>query len=65
MAGFTCRLEHEDGTPADPPTLHTVVPNWQAGHTIPLGRDKTLRVIDVRVDSGGAVLVVERPPRGL
>jgi hypothetical protein len=65
MAGFSFKLEHEDGTPADPPTLHTAVPNWQAGDTIPLGRDKTLRVIDVRDDSDGAVLVVERPPRGL
>jgi hypothetical protein len=36
MAGFTFRLENEDGTPADPPTLHTAVPNWQAGDTIPL-----------------------------
>jgi hypothetical protein len=53
MAGFFFRLEHEDGTPADPPTLHTAVPNWQAGDTIPLGRDKTLRVIDVRDDSDG------------
>jgi hypothetical protein len=30
MAGFTFKLEHEDGTPADPPTLHAVVPNWRA-----------------------------------
>jgi hypothetical protein len=37
MAGFTYRLEHEDGTPADPPTFRTAVPNWQAGDTIPLG----------------------------
>jgi hypothetical protein len=36
MAGFTFRLEHQDGTPADPPTLHTAVPNWSAGDTIPL-----------------------------
>jgi hypothetical protein len=59
MAGFTFRLEHEDGTPADPPTLHTAVPNWRAGDTIPLCRDRTLRVIDVRDDSDGVVLVVE------
>jgi hypothetical protein len=38
------KLEHEDGTPADPPTLHTAVPNWSAGDTIPLGRDRILRV---------------------
>jgi hypothetical protein len=48
MAGFTYRLELEDGTPADPPPFETAVPNWRAGDTIPLGRDKTLRVIDTR-----------------
>jgi hypothetical protein len=25
---FTYKLEHEDGTPADPATLHTAVPMW-------------------------------------
>jgi hypothetical protein len=34
---FTFKLEHEDGTPANPPTLHTAVPNWRARETIPLG----------------------------
>jgi hypothetical protein len=48
MAGFTYRLELEDGTPADPPSLETAVPNWRAGDTIPLGRDRILRVIDTR-----------------
>ena len=48
MAGFTYRLELEDGTPADPPTFETAVPTWRAGDTIPLGREKTLRVIDAR-----------------
>jgi hypothetical protein len=45
---FIFKLEHEDGTPADPPRLDTAVPNWRAGDTIPLGQDKILRVIDVR-----------------
>jgi hypothetical protein len=58
MAGFTFRLEHVDGTPADPPTLHTVVPNWSPGDTIPLGPGRTLRVIDVRIEKKSAVLVV-------
>ena len=58
MTGFTFRLEHEDGTPADPPQLKTVVPNWEAGDKMSLGH-KTLRVIDVRDDTDGAVLVVE------
>ena len=46
---FTFKLEHEDGTPADPPVLQTAVPNWSAGDTIPMGR-KTLRVVAVRDD---------------
>jgi hypothetical protein len=44
---FAYRLELEDGTPADPPTLTSAVPNWRPGDTIPLGR-KTLRVVAVR-----------------
>ena len=28
---FTYKLEHEDGTPADPPTFRTAVPTWNAG----------------------------------
>lgn len=34
---FTFKLEHSDGTPADPPTLRSAVPNCQIGDTIPLG----------------------------
>jgi hypothetical protein len=34
---FAYRLEHEDGTPADPATFRTAVPNWKAGDVIPLG----------------------------
>jgi hypothetical protein len=54
MAGFTYRLEHEDGTPADPPTFHTVVPTWRAGDTI-------LRVVATRDDDADQppALVVE------
>jgi hypothetical protein len=57
---FTFKLEHEDGTPADPPTLQTAVPNWQAGDTIPLGADKMLRVVAIRDDDAdqAPVLVV-------
>ena len=45
-----------------PPVLQTAVPNWTAGDTIPLGRDRTLRVIEVRSGAEPAddwVLVVE------
>jgi hypothetical protein len=60
VTGFHFKLE--DGTPADPPTLHTAVLNWAPGHTIPLGRDRTLRVVDVRPAGDSheePVLVVE------
>jgi hypothetical protein len=43
---FMFKLELADGTPADPPRLDVAVPNWSAGDTIPLGRDRMLRVID-------------------
>jgi hypothetical protein len=59
---FTFKLELEDGGPADPPTFATAVPNWSAGDTIPLGRDRILRVIDIRPGrepDDDPVLVVE------
>jgi hypothetical protein len=62
MAGFTYRLEREDGTPADPPRLNSAVPNWSPGDTIPLGNGRTLRVIAVKAGSepdADSVLVVE------
>jgi hypothetical protein len=62
MGAFAFKLEREDGTPADPPTLKVAVPNWSAGDTIPLGRDKMLRVVDVRPaasDDDDPVLVVQ------
>jgi hypothetical protein len=57
---FTFKLEHADGTPADPATLTTVAPSWARGDTIPLGK-RTLRVVDVHDDDpdAPAVLVVE------
>lgn len=59
---FTYKLEHEDGTPADPPTFRTAAGvTWKAGDTIPLGR-RTLRVVAVRDDDADQppVLVVEQ-----
>ena len=41
------KLENEEGTPADPPTLHANVRTGRRGDTIPLGRDRTLRVMEV------------------
>ena len=59
---FTFKLEHEDGTPADPPVLHTAVPNWSAGDTIPLNAEKSLLVVAIRESTRpgeNPVLVVE------
>jgi hypothetical protein len=49
---FQFRLEHDDGRPADPAVLKTAVPNWRAGDTIPLGKGRTLRVIDTSAPVG-------------
>ena len=51
MAGFLFKLETADGVPAEPTTLTTAVPNWRAGDTIPLGRDRILRMIDTRSET--------------
>jgi hypothetical protein len=61
---FQFRLEHDDGTPAEPPTLNAAVPNWRPGDTIALGRERMLRVVGTRVEEGSdgdpvSVLVVE------
>ena len=59
---FAYKLEQQDGTPADPPILRTAVSAWSAGDTIPLGRDRILRVTEVRParePDGDPVLVVE------
>jgi hypothetical protein len=59
---FHYRLEHPDGTPADPPTFHTAVPTWRPGDTIPLGPGQTLRVVqtlDGKSPDENGVLVVE------
>ena len=65
---FMFKLEREDGTRADPSTLRAAVPTWNPGDTIPLGRDRILRVTEVRPATGpdqDTVLVVEQrePPR--
>jgi hypothetical protein len=63
--GLTFRLELDDGTPADPPTFRSAPGvSGKAGDTIPLGRDRDLRVVDTRLDEGTdgdpvSVLVVE------
>jgi hypothetical protein len=60
MAGFLFRLEAADGSPADPDTLSSAVPNWREGDTIHLGR-RTMRVVATRDDDADQppVLVVD------
>jgi hypothetical protein len=58
---FTFKLEQEDGTPANPPKLHTGVPNWSPGDTIPLGRERTLSVVEIRVEPDGEPVLVVAP----
>jgi hypothetical protein len=53
---FKFRLVLEDGSPADPPTLTSAVPNWRPGDTIPLAPGRSLRVVEVRE---GVLVVVE------
>jgi hypothetical protein len=62
---FAFRLVHEDGTPADPPTLQAAVPNWRAGDTIALSASRMLRVVDLRDDDAdqAPVLLVEETDR--
>lgn len=62
MGLFAFKLERADGTPADPPMLKTAVPNWSEGDSIPLGKDRILRVVDVldgETPDAEPVLVVE------
>jgi hypothetical protein len=58
---FLFRLETRDGAAADPSTLSSAVPNWRPGDTIPLGANRTLRVVDIRDDDAEQppVLIVE------
>jgi hypothetical protein len=58
---FTYRLEQADGTPADPPTVRTAVPDMRPGDAIPIRPGRTLRVVATvaSADDEPPVLVVE------
>ena len=60
---FLYKLEDEAGKPAEPPMVHTAVPNWSVGDTIPLPH-RALRVVAVRDDDADhpPVLVIEDLP---
>jgi hypothetical protein len=50
---FIFKLVLEDGTPADPPALHTAAPKWDTGDTISVSADTSLRVIGIRQGKKG------------
>jgi hypothetical protein len=58
---FTYKLEQADGTPAEPPTIRTAVPNMRPGDTIPIRPGRTLRVVATVASEDGepSVLIVE------
>jgi hypothetical protein len=62
---FTYKLELEDGTPTDLPALDVAVPTWRSGDMIPLGREKSLRVLDTRSarERTRTLCSWSRPPR--
>jgi len=67
MGLFAYKLERADGTPAEPATFQTAVPTWQRGDTIPLGKDRILRVIGTREGAtleDDAILIVEETGDG-
>jgi hypothetical protein len=62
---FTFKLQQTDGTPAEPPSVRLAVPNMRVGDTIPIERDRTLRVVGVVAgvdDDDDPVLIVEDRP---
>jgi hypothetical protein len=61
---YSFRLQRTDGSPADPPTYRSSVLTWRQGDTIPVSRDRTLRVLGVRDEDADQppVLVVEDMP---
>jgi hypothetical protein len=58
--GFLFKLERADGTPAEPSSFSSAVPNWAPGETIHFGH-KMVRVVALRDDDAyqPPVLVVE------
>jgi hypothetical protein len=66
MAAFTVKLEQADGTPADPPTIRSAVPNMRPGDTIPIRPSRTLRVVATAAsnDDEPFVLVAEDVAEG-
>jgi hypothetical protein len=61
---YSFRFQRTDGSPADPPTYRSSVSTWRQGDTIPVSRDRTLRVLGVRDEDADQppVLVAEDMP---
>jgi hypothetical protein len=61
MGAFLYRLEQEVGTPADPPTLASAVPDWRPAMRFRWGAPRRLRVVEIRDDDADQppTLVVE------
>lgn len=57
---FTFRLARPDGIAVGSPTFRAAVPDWKPGHTIALGNQRTLRVVETRFVDDELVLVVEQ-----
>jgi hypothetical protein len=60
MAGFLFKLERADGTPTEPSSFSSAVPNWAPGETIHFGH-RTVCVVEVRDGDADQppVLVIE------
>ena len=61
MGSFAFKLEHKDGTPAEPPVLHTAVSNWALATRSRWGpRRAPSEWLPIRASADGEpVLVVE------
>lgn len=49
---FTFKLISDDGTPFDPPTFVTAVPNWHEGDTFMLRPGRVLRILATEAHEG-------------
>jgi hypothetical protein len=66
---FTFKLEHPDGTPAEPPTLKSAVPNREIGEFHEAAADRLGLLVDPRDPPGSGprgrwvALISSGPPR--
>jgi hypothetical protein len=56
------KLRQAGGSPAEPPSMRSAILNWRVGDTIPIHRDRMLRVVGIEAgvdDDDDPVLIVE------